>query len=57
MCLMIETRPDLAYAVRKPAQFCESSTSTDWNAAERMLRYIDGTRDLNFLSQDLTSLE
>lgn len=45
MYLMIGTRPDLAYAVGKLAQFSERREEKHWTAVKRVLRYVTGSRD------------
>jgi hypothetical protein len=44
--LSIHTRPDIAYAVAKLAQNVATPTSTDYQAAARILRYLNGTRTM-----------
>ena len=46
MYLMIGTRPDLAFAVGKLAQFCENPDMRHWTAVKRVLRYVCGTKEL-----------
>ena len=46
MYLMIGTRPDLAFSVRKLSQFCENPLEKHWLALKRLLRYLRATRDL-----------
>lgn len=44
MYLMTCTRPDLAFAIGKLAQFSETATDLHWSAVKRVLRYIGGTK-------------
>ncbi|KAL9299485.1 putative RNA-directed DNA polymerase [Arabidopsis thaliana] len=37
------TRPDISYAVTRLSQFMHRPTSTHWQAAKRVLRYLAGT--------------
>jgi len=46
MYLAIATRPDIALAVQKLSQFMTSYRAIHWNAAKRVLRYLNGTRRL-----------
>lgn len=39
------TRPDIAFAVGKLAQYCSNFNEQHWNAAKRILRYLKGTKD------------
>ena len=43
MYLMIWSRPDIPYVVRKFARFCESPKWKHWIAVKRLLRYVNGT--------------
>ncbi|XP_019157652.1 PREDICTED: uncharacterized protein LOC109154280 [Ipomoea nil] len=45
MYLLI-TRPDLSYAVHRLCQFMHSPTEERWVALKRVMRYIQGTREL-----------
>jgi hypothetical protein len=45
MHLMVKTRPDIAYAVSRLAQFMSNPTEEHWTALKRMLRYLRGTID------------
>ncbi len=49
MYLMITTRPDIAYAIGKLSQHNQSPRLHDWISAKRVLRYINGTRNLGIL--------
>ena len=49
MYLMIGTRPDLAFAIRKLSQHLEQPLQVHWIAVKRVLRYIAGTRDHGIL--------
>ena len=46
MYLMVQTRPDLAYSVSKLAQFMSNPREEHWTALKRVLRYLQGTREL-----------
>ena len=46
MHLMVQTRPDLAYAVSRLAQFMSNLTNEHWTALKRVLRYLNGTKEL-----------
>ncbi len=46
MYLAVGTRPDIAFAVSRLAQFAEHPTHNLWVAVKRVYRYISGTRDL-----------
>ena len=46
MCLMVGTRPDIAFAVGRLCRFADCATWEHWTAAKRVLRYISGTRGL-----------
>ena len=41
----ISTRPDIAFATNKCAQFTSSPTLSHWEAARRIVRYLLNTRD------------
>ena len=41
--LAIYTRPDIAYAVGKLAQYCSDPTVCHWKAIKHLLRYLQGT--------------
>eukprot|EP00171_Calliarthron_tuberculosum_P001186 IDg1186t1 len=51
MYLALGTRPDIAFAVSRLAQHCESPLQSHWKAVKRVLRYINRTKnlDLTFL--------
>jgi hypothetical protein len=46
MYAAIGTRPDLAFAVQKLAQFSHKPLNEHWKAIKRVLRYVKGTLDL-----------
>ncbi|KAJ3525782.1 hypothetical protein NMY22_g10431 [Coprinellus aureogranulatus] len=41
------TRPDIAYAVQRLAQFTRKPQPKHWTAVKRIFRYLKGTRDLH----------
>jgi len=43
MFLMLATRPDLAFAITKLAQFSRNPGLKHWRALQRLLRYVGGT--------------
>jgi hypothetical protein len=42
---LVNTRPDIAYAVGLASRFMEAPTSEHWAAVKRIVRYISGTLD------------
>ena len=44
MYLMLATRPDIAYAVNKTAQYSTCYDLSHWTAVKRIIRYIKGTQ-------------
>jgi hypothetical protein len=53
----LATRPDLAYSVQTLSQFSSNPTETHWTATSRVLRYLNGTRDLGITLGGLTIAE
>ena len=49
MYLMVGTRPDIAFAICRLAQFSENPTKEHWTAVKRVFRYIKGTHDYGIL--------
>lgn len=49
--LLQRTRPDIAFAVAKLAQFCLCFNRHHWNAAKRVLRYVKETRNYQITYQ------
>lgn len=45
MYLMVGTRQDLAFVVRKLSQYCEKPLKPHWISVKRVLLYISGTRN------------
>jgi hypothetical protein len=43
MYLMVGTRPDIAFAVSRMAQYVESPTIVQWKAVKHIMRYIKHT--------------
>lgn len=46
MYLIVATRPDIANAVTKLAQFCNSPRKIHWQAGKRVLRYLRASSDV-----------
>jgi hypothetical protein len=40
MYLMLETRPDIAFAVSQVSRFSSNSTTEHWKAVQRIFRYL-----------------
>jgi hypothetical protein len=49
MYVVTGTRPDLAYTITQLWQFNASPSITHLNAAKRVLRYLQGTKDKHLL--------
>ena len=49
MYLMVGTRPDIAFAICRLAQYSENPTEEHWIAVKRVFRYIKGTHDYGIL--------
>ena len=45
MYLAIATRPDIAYAINKLAQYTSAPKPKHWTAVKRVFRYLKGTKD------------
>jgi hypothetical protein len=45
MYLSVTTRPDISFVVGALARFMSCPTSTHWQAAKDVLRYLEGTKD------------
>ena len=45
MYLAISTRPDIAFAVNKLAQFTSDPKPKHWTAVKRVFRYLKGTKE------------
>jgi hypothetical protein len=45
MCLMVGTRPDIAFAMSQLSKFVESPTTLQWKAVKGVMRYIKQTAD------------
>ncbi len=48
MHIMVKTRPDLAYSVFWLAEFSSNLTDEHWKALKRVIRYLQGTKNLAF---------
>jgi len=46
-----KTRPDIACAVSIIARFCANPTNVHWTAVKRILRYLQGTRNLVYCTK------
>lgn len=46
---LTNTRPDLSYAISILSRFMQEPRYNHWNAAKRVLRYIQGTKDFGLL--------
>jgi hypothetical protein len=46
MYVMVQTRPDIAYAVSTVAQFSSNPNDMHWNAVKRIFRYLKGSLNL-----------
>ena len=46
---LITTRPDLSYVVSVLSRFMQEPLDNHWNAAKRVVRYIQGTKDFGLL--------
>src|SRR5260221_6441259 len=59
--LVVSTRPDIAFAVNRLAQFTQNPGPAHWTALKRILRYLKSTAQCGLLFQprdsDLTNLE
>ena len=51
MYTMLQTRPDIAYAIAKLSQFSSDPTEQHYQALKRVLRYLKGTKDLGLTYQ------
>lgn len=40
------TRPDILYVITKLAQFVNNARKLHWNAAKRVMRYLNGTKEM-----------
>lgn len=58
MYAALGTRPDIAHAVSALGQFSNSPTLEHWIAAKRVLRYLQGTKNLKLMfKKDQKGLE
>ena len=51
MYIMLQTRPDIAYAISKLSQFSSNPTEQHLQALKRVLRYLKGTKGLGLTYQ------
>lgn len=51
MYLVMGTRPDLTFTVTYLSRFQEAPTDEHWSALKRVLRYLQGSKDLNLVYQ------
>ena len=56
MYLAVNTRPDITYSVNFFSQFNTNFNEEHWQAAKRILRYLEGTMDIG-LQYRLDSIE
>jgi hypothetical protein len=49
MYLAIGTRPDIAHAVQQPCRHLDCYGPVHWDAAKRVVRYLQGSRDLHLI--------
>jgi len=61
MYAMLCTRPDIAYAVQQLSQFASKPTNAHFQAAKRVLRYLQGSHNVGLIygshSKDLTAVQ
>ena len=57
MYLMLMTRPDLAASVQILSRFMEKPTRIHWEAIKRVLRYIQGTKEIGLKFQRTQKFE
>ena len=51
------TRPDIMYGVSLISRFMESPKDSHWQASERILRYLSGTKDLGTMYSTLENFK
>ena len=56
MYLMVGTRPDISYALGQLSQYVQCPTEALLNGVKRVLRYVNGTRELEILFDGTTDL-
>src|SRR5436309_1357960 len=49
MYAMIETRPDIAYAISTLSAYASNPSAEHWAALKRLFRYLNGSRDLGIV--------
>ena len=52
--LSLGTRPDITYAVSQVAKFSANPGQVHWKAVKRILRYLNGTRNLGLIFYNLS---
>ena len=52
--LSLGTRPDITYAVSQVAKFSANPGQVHWKAVKRILRYLNGTRNLGLIFRNLS---
>ncbi|XP_031247784.1 uncharacterized protein LOC116105514 [Pistacia vera] len=50
------TRPDISYTVNKLSQFLQAPTDLQWQACNRVLRYVKGTLDFGLVFKPASTL-
>ncbi len=55
--LTTQTRPDIAFAVSKLAQFTNNPTSQHWIGIKRIMRYLKGTKDVGITFNGLNDVD
>ncbi|KAL1225404.1 Retrovirus-related Pol polyprotein from transposon RE2 [Cardamine amara subsp. amara] len=53
---LLFTRPDISYAVNKLSQYMHQPRTKHWLAAQRVLRYLSGTKNMGLFFSALSSL-
>ena len=53
MHIMVMTRPDIAYAVGKVAQYVQKPEKQHWRAVKRILAYLIKTKNFDYILETL----